>query len=101
MTLCTYCLERDNREVEAHRIVAGTPMCEPCYSGKSRWDREATSEAIREGWRHKDFTHRGARRLPRHEEITLRYRAIRGKSVADYENEILERMYSHSERSEG
>jgi hypothetical protein len=36
------------------------------------------------------------RRLPRHEEITMRYRAIRGKSVADYEKEILEKLYEHS-----
>ena len=38
------------------------------------------------------------RGLPRHEEITMRYRAIRGKSVADYEKELLEELY---ERSEG
>jgi hypothetical protein len=29
------------------------------------------------------------RRLPVHEEITMRYRAIRGKSVAEFEQEIL------------
>ena len=34
--------------------------------------------------------------LPRHEEVTVRYRAIRGKSVQDYETEILERLYSES-----
>jgi hypothetical protein len=37
------------------------------------------------------------RGLPRHEQVTLRYRAIRGKSVADYEQEILERLYQESE----
>jgi hypothetical protein len=37
------------------------------------------------------------RRLPRHEEITLRYRAIRGKSVAEFEQEILEELYQRSE----
>jgi len=63
MTLCTPCLERDHREVEAYRIVAGTPMCEPCYSGKSRWDHEARSESNREGWTHRDYTHKGAREL--------------------------------------
>jgi hypothetical protein len=36
------------------------------------------------------------RGLPVHEEVTLRYRAIRGKSVADYEQEILEELYQRS-----
>ena len=38
------------------------------------------------------------RELPRHEEITVRYRAIRGKSVQDYETEILERLYARSDK---
>lgn len=63
MTLCTYCLERDHREVEAHRIVAGTPMCRECWSGNSRFDKEALSESRREGWSHSDYTHRGAKVL--------------------------------------
>jgi hypothetical protein len=37
------------------------------------------------------------RGLPVHEEITLRYRAIRGKSVAEFEQEILEELYARSE----
>jgi hypothetical protein len=37
------------------------------------------------------------RRLPVHEEVTLRYRAIRGKSVAEFEQEILEKLYQESE----
>jgi hypothetical protein len=36
------------------------------------------------------------RGLPRHEEITMRYRAIRGKSVAEFEQEILEKLYQES-----
>ena len=36
------------------------------------------------------------RKLERAEEIRARYRAIRGKSVQDYETEILERLYQES-----
>ena len=35
-------------------------------------------------------------RLPRAEEVRMRYRAIRGKSVRDYETEILEKLYAQS-----
>ena len=36
------------------------------------------------------------RKLLVHEEITVRMRAIRGKSVQDYETEILEKLYAQS-----
>ena len=36
------------------------------------------------------------RKLMVHEEITVRYRAIRGKSVQDYEVAILEELYKDS-----
>jgi hypothetical protein len=63
MTLCAPCLERAHREREAYRIVDGTPMCRPCFTGSSEFDKQANSEARREGWSYKDFTHRGAREL--------------------------------------
>ena len=37
-------------------------------------------------------------RLPRAEEIRMRYRAIRGKSVEDYEVAILEELYKDSSK---
>lgn len=42
------------------------------------------------------LTRMWGRELPRHEEVTMRYRAIRGKSVEVVEQEILERLYAKS-----
>lgn len=63
MTLCSPCLERANREREAYRIVDGEGFCEPCFTGRSEWDKESWSESLRERWNHRDYTHRGAREL--------------------------------------